>query len=103
MQLKCKKRIVEWIKANPGFVYNLFTFVSEHKDEILPSEEEFETLTYNISSWEETDNFDLDENEKSLYPGATKRYRFKFSPLNEELIAHVFTNENFALYVVVTS
>ena len=103
MDLKCKKKIVEWIMANSGFVYSQFTFLPEEKGEILPTEEEFESLLYRLDDWELSERSDLDQNEQEMYPGATKRFKYIFKPLNGALLAHVFADENDVLYVVVST
>ena len=99
--LRCKKRIVEWIMANPGYVYSLFTFLPEHENEILPTAEEFEALTYNLNDWIKVEEDILDEIEIEMYPGAFRRYKYEFSPLNGSLKAQLFGDTENILYVVI--
>ena len=103
MDLKCKKRIVEWIVANPGFVYSMFTFVPQYENEVLPSEEQFESLTYIFDNWELTEEARLDGEEQEMYPGATKRFRYTFKPLKDTLVAHLFADNENVLYVVLAT
>lgn len=102
IDLECKKRIVKWIKDNPGYVYSQFTFVPKDDEEVLPTEEEFEKLLYNFDDWEQQVDANLTLSEIEKYPYATHRFKYIFSPLGDNLYAHVFLDNNdFVLYVVV--
>ena len=102
MTLECKKNIVRWIMDNPGYVYSQFSFVPQHDDEVLPTEEEFEALTYNLDSWVLDEEFTLTEGEQKMYPGAILRFKYVFSPLGDSLRAQVFVDDNDVVqYVVV--
>ena len=102
MTLEHKKSIVRWIMDNPGYVYSHFTFRPEYEGEVLPTEEDFESLTYDMNKWVMTVESELDDDEKEMYPGATHRYKYIFQPLDGGLYAQLFTNDdNNIQYVVV--
>ena len=102
IDLECKKRIVKWIKDNPGYVYSQFTFVPKDEKEVLPTEEDFEALTYNFDSWEQQVDANLTLSEMEKYPYTVRRLKYVFSPLGDNLHAHLFLDGNdFILYVVV--
>ena len=102
IDLECKKRIVKWIKDNPGYVYSQFTFVPKDEEEVLPIEEDFEKLTYDFDSWKQQIDTELTSDEMEKYPGAIRRLKYVFSPLGDNLYAHLFLDGNdFVLYVVV--
>lgn len=102
IDLECKKRIIKWIKDNPGYVYSQFTFVPKDEEEVLPTEEDFETLMYNFDDWKQQVDVDLSLEEIEKYPGATRRLKFVFTPLGDNLYGHVFLDsDDEILYVVV--
>lgn len=101
MQTTCKEYIIKWIADNPGYVYSQFTFILEEDEKSLPTVEEFELLIRNVNSWSIKEDTILSEEEQELYPGATQHHKYVFDPLNENLYAHVFLNDDIVLYVVV--
>lgn len=104
MTLEHKKSIVRWIMDNPGYVYSQFTFKPEYEDEVLPTEEDFEALTYDLNKWVIVVEAGLDDDEKKMYPGATQRYKYIFQPLNGGLYAQIFVDDdNNVQYVVILS
>ena len=102
IETECKKSIVKWITDNPGYIFSQFTFVPEEEGEVLPTAKEFELLTRDVDGWKKEIEDVLSEEEQELYPGTTKRQKYIFEPLNGNLYAHLFLNDNDdVLYVVV--
>ena len=100
-KLDCKNRIVEWIKENKGYLYSQFSFLPEFDDEDIPTPTSFEEVFYNIKAWEEIEVESLSEEEIERYPGATVRRKFYFSPLDKNVTAHTFEDDNDVLYVII--
>ena len=88
---------------NPGFVYSQFKFIPQYEDEVLPTEEEFEALMYNLQDWTLVESVEMVDNEQEMYPGANQRFKYRFEPLKDALVAHLFSNGNDILYVVITT
>ena len=97
----CVKHIIKWIKENKGYLYSHFSFLPEVDNEDIPTPTSFEKIFYAATSWKEVEVGILNEEEQEKYPGATFRRKFHFSPLDNNVIAHTFENDDDVLYVII--